>query len=64
MKSLIFLLATAAALPHANPNADLRPDLVTAANPATTANMPDAATALVVFGSDTVRAEVANTAET
>jgi len=64
MKSLSFLLATAAVLPHANPNGDLRQDPPTAANPATAVEVPTAATALVVFGSDTVRAEVANTAET
>ena len=64
MKSLSFLLATAAVLPHANPNGDLRQDPPTAAYPATAVEVPTAATALVVFGSDTVRAEVANTAET
>ena len=64
MKSLSFLLATAAVLPHANPNADLRQDPPTATALATAANVPTAATALVVFGSDTVRAEVANTAAT
>ena len=64
MKSLIFLLATTAALPHANPNTDLRQDPSTATALATAANVPTAATALVVFGSDTVRAEVANTPET
>ncbi len=64
MKSLSFLLVTAAVLPHTNPDADLRHDPPTAANLATAANVPIAATALVVFGSDTVRAEVANTAAT
>ncbi len=64
MKSLSFLLATAAVLPHANPNGDLRQDPPTAAHPATAVEVPTVATALVVFGSDTVRAEVANTAET
>ena len=52
MKLLIVLLATAAVLPHANRTLDLGRDPTTAA------------TALVVFGSDTVRAEVANTSET
>ena len=64
MKSLSFLLATAAVLPHANPNGDIRQDPPTAADPATAVEVPTAAMALVVFGSDTVRAEVANTAET
>ena len=55
MKPLILLLATAAALPYVSPDAAVRPRSPSASR---------AATALVVFGSDTVRAEVANTAET
>lgn len=58
MKTLIFLLAASAAFPHANPEAEVRPDSSETASSAT------AATVLVVFGSDTVRAEVANTPET
>ena len=52
MKPLILLLATAAALPHVSPDSNVRRGPSAAA----------AATALVVFGGDTVRAEVANTA--
>ena len=55
MKPLILLLATAAALPYVSPDATVRPRSPSASR---------AATALVVFGSDTVRAEVASTAET
>ena len=55
MKPLIFLLATAAALPHAIPDVDVRSNGPIAAR---------AVTALVVFGGDTIRAEVANTPET
>ena len=58
MKPLIFLLAAVAALPLAKPEAEVWPGPRTGANSATEAT---AATALVVFGSDTVRAEVANT---
>jgi len=57
MKSLILLVATAAALPHVSPD-------TAAVVPPQSPSAPLAATALVVFGSDTVRAEVANTAET
>ena len=54
MKPLILLLlATAAALPHACSDAAVRLEDPIA---------PPAATALVIFGSDTVRAEVASTA--
>ena len=53
MKPLILLLVTAAALPHASSDAAVRLE-----DPLP----PRAATALVVFGSDTVRAEVASTA--
>ena len=52
---LVLVLASAAGLPHASPNAPVRPKSPLA---------PSAATALVIFGADTVRAEVANTAET
>ena len=58
MKPVIFLLATAAALPHAIPEVQVWPD------PRTPADSVTAATALVIFGSDTIRAEVANTPET
>ena len=58
MKPLIFLLASAAALPLAKPEAEVRPDPPVWANSASAARP---ATALVIFGSDTVRAEVANT---
>jgi uncharacterized membrane protein (UPF0127 family) len=54
MKLLILLLATAAALPHASPDPAVR---------LKGASAQQAATALVIFGGDTVRAEVANTAE-
>lgn len=54
MKLVIVLLAAAAVFPHANPKAVLQRDPPTAAHPAT---------ALVIFGSDTIRAEVANTSE-
>ncbi len=59
MKPLILLLVVAAALPLTKPEAEVRPDRPTLDDFATTA----AATALVIFGSDTVRAEVARTAE-
>ncbi len=55
MKPLIFLLATAAALSHTNPDTEVGLDPPAA---------PDAATALVIFENDTVRAEVANTSAT
>ncbi len=61
MKPLIFLLASAAALPLAKPEAEVRLDPPVWVN---TASAATAATALVIFGSDTVRAEVANTPET
>ncbi len=60
MKLLVFLLAAAAALPLAKPEAEVRPDPGAPANSATATT---AATVLVIFGSDTVRAEVARTAE-
>lgn len=62
MKPLIFLLATAAALSHAN--ADVRTDPPTAGTQAPAARTSAAATVLVIFGGDTVRAEVANTPAT
>ena len=52
MKLPIALLVTAAAFTNAQPDAQEGPDPSSAAN---------VATALVVFGNDTVRAEVANT---
>ena len=55
MKPLILLLATAAALPHAIQQGDVGSNGPVAAR---------AATALVIFGSDTIRAEVADTPET
>ena len=61
MNLLIFLLAAAAALPLANAEAEDWPDPRAPANSGTAAT---AATVLVIFGSDTVRAEVANTPET
>ncbi len=61
MKPLIFLLATAAALPTVKPEAEVWPEPPAPANSTSAA---DAATVLVVFGSDTVRAEVANTPAT
>ena len=61
MKLLIFLLAAAAAFPLAKPEAEVRPD---SRAPAKSATAATAATALVIFRSDTVRAEVANTSET
>jgi hypothetical protein len=61
MNLLIFLLAAAAALPLAKSEAEVRPD---PRAPATSARAATAATVLVVFGSDTVRAEVADTPET
>ena len=61
MKPLIFFFATAAALPLAKPEAGVWPEIRIPVNSATAAT---AATALVVFGSDTVRAEVADTPET
>ncbi len=59
MKPLILLLVVAAALPLTKPEAEVRPDRPTLDDFATTA----AATVLVIFGSDTVRAEVARTSE-
>ena len=64
MKPLIFLLATAAALPHASPDSNVRRGPSATATAVSGASAAAAATALVVFGSDTVRAEVANTAAT
>ncbi len=67
---LTFLLAAAASLPLATPRAEVRTDTrtpansVTGATTATAAATGTAATALVIFGSDTVRAEVSNTSET
>ena len=63
MKPIIFLLAAAAALPLTKPEAEVRPDRRAPANSATATRAPTAATALVVFGTDTVRAEVARTSE-
>ena len=63
MKLLIFLLAILGAHPHAIPDAllDALPDAgVRPDGPIA----PRAATALVIFGNDTVRAEVANTPAT
>ena len=60
MKALILLLAAAAALPHASPNTSIR---LSSSLIQQVATMQQVATALVVFGRDTVRAEVANTAE-
>ena len=54
MKPLIFLLAAVAALPNTIPGTGVRLDPPAA---------PDAATALVIFGNDTVRAEVARTSQ-
>jgi uncharacterized membrane protein (UPF0127 family) len=71
MKSLIFLLGISMALPGARPEAGAQPagggsSGSTAADhsaiSATSDTASATATALVVFGSDTVRAEVANTA--
>ena len=59
MKPLILLLVVAAALPLTKSEAEVRPDRPTLPDFATAT----AATALVIFGSDTVRAEVARTAE-
>ena len=70
MKPLIFLLATAAALPTAKPAAEVGPDpraaanWASGANSASATNSANAATVLVIFGNDTVRAEVANTPAT
>ena len=64
MKPLIFLLATAAALPTAKPEAEVWPEPPAPANSTSAADAVSAATVLVVFGSDTVRAEVANTPAT
>ena len=64
MKTLILLLATAAALPHASPDTNVRRGPSAAATVASEASAVAAATALVVFGGDTVHAEVANTAAT
>ena len=61
MNLLIFLLAAAAALPLAKSEAEVRPD---PRAPANSTRAAAAATVLVVFGSDTVRAEVADTPET
>ncbi len=61
MNLLTFLLAAAAALPLANPEAEDWPD---PRAPASSGTAATAATVLVIFGSDTVRAEVANTPET
>ncbi len=55
MKPLILLLATAAALPHASPDTNVRRGPPSAATAASEASAAAAATALVVFGSDTVR---------
>jgi len=64
MNLLTFLLAAAAALPLANLEAEDWPDPRAPANSGTAATAATAATVLVIFGSDTVRAEVANTPET
>ena len=61
MNLLIFLLAAAAALPLAKSEPEVRPD---PRAPANSTRAATAATVLVVFGSDTVRAEVADTPET
>ncbi len=61
MKPLIILLATAAALPLSKPESEGWPD---AKAPASSTSVANAATALVIFGTDTVRAEVANTPAT
>ena len=61
MNLLVFLLAAAAALPLAKPVAEVRPD---PRAPANSTKAAAAATVLVVFGSDTVRAELADTPET
>ena len=61
MNLLIFLLAAAAALPLAKSEAEVGLDPRAPANSATAST---AATVLVVFGTDTVRAEVADTPET
>lgn len=69
MKPLFFLLAAAVALPHAKREAEARPNPTEPANSTTAAgstfivNSEIPATVLVVFGSDTVRAEVADTPE-
>jgi hypothetical protein len=67
MKPLVLLLATAAALPTPIPGTADR--LTGPSAPGTPVRQKSplaslAATALVIFGSDTVRADVANTAET
>ena len=70
MKPLIFLLTTAAALPTVKPEAEVWPDPGAPANSASASssvsatNSASAATVLVIFGNDTVRAEVANTPAT
>ncbi len=64
MNLLTFLLAAAAALPLANPEAEDWPDPRAPASSGKAATAATAATVLVIFGSDTVRAEVANTPET
>jgi len=64
MKTAIVLLAIAAVLPHGSPDPDLRRILTRTSDPATAAKTSAAPTALVIFGSDTIRAEVANTSET
>ena len=61
MNLLIFLLAAAAGLPLAKSEAEVRPD---PRAPANSARAATAATVLVVFGNDTIRAEVADTPET
>ena len=61
MNLLVFLLAAAAALPLTKPEAEHWPDPRAPANSATVAT---AASVLVVFGRDTVHAEVADTPET
>ncbi len=67
MKPLIILLATAATLPLASPDPNVGRDppsttIVTSEHgTAAATNEAKAATVLVVFGGDTVRAEMANT---
>lgn len=62
MKLPIALLVTAAVFTNVQPDAPRRPDPSSTANVANALGAAvDAATALVVFGNDTVRAEVANT---
>ncbi len=64
MKLLIFLLTAAAAFPLVKPEPEVGPDSRAPANSTSAADAVSAATVLVVFGSDTVRAEVANTPAT